>query len=63
MDNRQITAVSGVITTADGKTREFQILPEYGWSQWGGTASELWPTVEPLEVMSAALSPFFAKEG
>jgi hypothetical protein len=51
-----ITEIEGTITLDDGRTIEFSIDREYGWSQWGQTEENLWDTVELLDDISETLS-------
>lgn len=51
----KVTRIEGTMTTADGQTRQFQITSE-GTHQWGNTVEHLGHTVDPLEVIAAALA-------
>lgn len=51
-----LTEIEGTITLDDGRTIEFSIDKEYGWSQWGQTEEGLWDTTELLDDISETLS-------
>jgi hypothetical protein len=51
-----LTNIEGTITLDDGRTIEFAIDKDYGWSQWGETEGNLWDTNEVLEDITETLS-------
>ena len=51
-----LIGIEGTITLDDGRTIEFSIDREYGWSQWGQTEEYLWDTTELLDDISETLS-------
>lgn len=51
-----LSEIEGTITLEDGRTIEFAIDKEYGWSQWGQNEENLWDTTEVLEDLSETLS-------
>jgi hypothetical protein len=46
--------ISGTFHRADGVKIRFQITPNLGWSQWGGSHEELGQTVDILDAFEAA---------
>ncbi|QIG58815.1 hypothetical protein SEA_DATBOI_151 [Gordonia phage DatBoi] len=54
-DDVYVTTVTGTITTSDGRTREFTITEDGGWSQWGADRETLGDSVIAIEEMAAAL--------
>lgn len=55
MEPTTITSVKGVITTSDGQTREFEIVDDGGWMQWGNSQERLGDTVDALNAMAQVL--------
>jgi hypothetical protein len=51
-----VKRIAGSVEMADGSTREFQILPDSGWSQWGATDPELVASLPVLEALVAGLT-------
>ncbi|XAO35589.1 hypothetical protein SEA_MORGANA_155 [Gordonia phage Morgana] len=50
-----VTEVKGVITTSDGRAREFRIGTDGVWQQWGGERADHGNTVDAIDAMTAAL--------
>lgn len=57
-----IESITGVITTVDGETRQFHILPETGWHQWGNATEKLGDTVDALEAMTEGVMDYMGTE-
>ncbi|QXN74361.1 hypothetical protein SEA_CAFASSO_146 [Gordonia phage Cafasso] len=55
MDDVLVTEVKGVITTSDGRTREFSIVADGGWMQWGADREDCGNSVDALDAMATAL--------
>jgi hypothetical protein len=43
--------IAGKVTLSDGSVTEFNIMPEYGWQQWGNYREQLVVTVDLMEAI------------